>query len=170
MKTDNITLIGMPGSGKSTVGVLLAKRLGYKFIDTDLLIQEKEGKRLFEIMREYGNEYFLKTENEVNASLDTKHTVIATGGSAVFGADAMEHLKDIGKIVYIRVPCEILKERIRDYSTRGIFMRQGQSFEDIYAERTPLYEKYADIIVDTSSDGVFENCLKLEKALERLRK
>ena len=170
MKLDNITLIGMPGSGKSTVGVLLAKRIGYKFIDTDLLIQEKEGKRLFEIMREQGNDYFLETENEVNASIETKRTVIATGGSAVFGEKAMEHLKSISKMVYIRVPCEVLKERISDYSTRGILMRRGQSFEDIFAERTPLYEKYADVIVDTSSDGVFENCLKIEKALERFRK
>lgn len=170
MKNENITLIGMPGSGKSTVGVLLAKRMGYKFLDTDLLIQEREGKRLFEIMRDSGNEYFLKVENEVNSSVDTKRTVIATGGSAVFGKDAMEHFKSIGKIVYIRVPCEVLKERIKDYSTRGILMREGQSFEDIYAERSPLYEKYADVIVDTSSDGVFENCLRLERALEDLRK
>ena len=88
----------------------------------------------------------------------------------MFGKDAMEHFKSIGKIVYIRVPCEVLKERIKDYSTRGILMREGQSFEDIYAERSPLYEKYADVIVDTSSDGVFENCLRLERALEDLRK
>ena len=111
MKNENITLIGMPGSGKSTVGVLLAKRMGYKFLDTDLLIQEREGKRLFEIMRDSGNEYFLNLENEVNSSVDTKRTVIATGGSAVFGKDAMEHFKSSGKIVYIRVPCEVLKER-----------------------------------------------------------
>ena len=156
----------MPGSGKSTVGVLLAKRLGYKFIDTDLLIQEREGKRLFEIMKEHGNDYFLKVENEVNASVETKHTVIATGGSAVFGQDAMEHFKEISKIVYIRVPCEVLKERIRDYSTRGILMREGQSFEDIFEERSRLYEKYADVTVDTSSDGVFENCMRIEKALK----
>lgn len=163
-------MIGMPGSGKSTIGVLLAKRLGYKFVDTDLLIQEREGKRLFEIMRDHGNEYFLDVENEVNATLEANHTVIATGGSAVFGEDAMKHFSCIGKIVYIRVPYEVLKERIRDFSTRGIFMREGQSFEDVYRERAPLYEKYADVIVDTSSDGVFENCLKIEKSLEKLRR
>ncbi len=166
---DNITLIGMPGSGKSTVGVLLAKRLGYKFIDTDLLIQEREEKRLYEIMRDSGNEYFLKVENEVNASVDTRHTVIATGGSAVFGEDAMKHFSEIGKIVYIRVPFEVLRERIKDFSTRGILMRNGQTLEDIYAERSPLYEKYADVIVDTSCDSVFENCLKIEKAINGMR-
>ena len=165
----NIILIGMPGSGKSTVGVLLAKRLGYKFIDTDLLIQEREEKRLFEIMRDDGNEYFLKIENEVNAHVSTHHTVIATGGSAVFGEDAMKHFSEIGKIVYIRVPFEELRERIRDFSTRGILIREGQTFEDVYLERSPLYEKYADVIVDTSSDSVFENCLKIEKAINSMR-
>ena len=95
----NIILIGMPGCGKSTVGVLLAKRLGYKFIDTDLLIQEKEGKRLFEIIRDSGSEYFLKTENEVNLSINATSAVIATGGSAVYCREAMEHFKKIGKVI-----------------------------------------------------------------------
>ena len=170
MNIDNIILIGMPGSGKSTVGVLLAKRLGYKFLDTDLLIQEREGKRLFEIMRDSGRDYFLKVENEVNSAVDCHHTVIATGGSAVYGKEAMEHFSKMGKIIYIRVPLEALEGRIRDFSTRGILMREGQTLADIFDERSPLYEKYASAIVDTSDDGVFENCLRIERVIDSIRK
>ena len=100
---DNVILIGMPGSGKSTVGVLLAKRLGYSFIDTDLLIQQSEGKRLFEILRDDGADYFMAAENRVNAAVTAQKTIIATGGSVVFGKDAMEHFKSIGRIVYLKV-------------------------------------------------------------------
>ncbi len=161
---DNIILIGMPGAGKSTVGVLLAKRLGYRFVDTDLLIQEKENRRLFEILRDCGNEYFAAAENKTVASLKAEKSVIATGGSVVFGTDAMENLKSLGKVVYLRVPlCEIEK-RVSNFETRGILMKSGQTLEDIFYERTPLYEKYADLTVDCLGD-LAENALKIENLL-----
>ncbi len=166
---DNIILIGMPGSGKSTVGVLLAKRIGYRFIDTDLLIQDREGKLLFEIMRDCGNDYFMKIENEINSSINANKTVIATGGSAVFGKEAMEHFKAIGKVVYLRVPFEELNLRIKNFEKRGILMKEGQSLKDIFDERIKLYEFWADIVVDTHESGVFANCLKIEKELDRLK-
>ncbi len=161
---NNIILIGMPGAGKSTVGVLLAKRLGYRFVDTDLLIQESEGKRLFEILRDDGNEYFAAAENRVCADLKAERTVVATGGSVVFGSDAMENLKNLGKVVYLKVPLAELEKRVSNFETRGILMQKGQTLEDIFIERTPLYEKYADITVDLNGD-LAENAIKIEKLL-----
>ena len=162
---DNVILIGMPGCGKSTVGVLLAKRLGYSFIDTDLLIQQSEGKRLFEILRDDGADYFAEVENRVNASVTAQRTVIATGGSVVFGKDAMEHFKSIGKIVYLKVPFEELEKRVKNFETRGVLMRDGQSFSDIFYERTPLYEKYADFTVEFDGGDIADNAIKIENAL-----
>lgn len=161
---DNVVLIGMPGAGKSTVGVLLAKRLGYRFVDTDLLIQEKENRRLFEILRDCGNEYFAAAENRIVASLKVEKSVIATGGSVVFGADAMKNLKSLGKIVYLRVPLCELEKRVNNFETRGILMKSGQTLEDIFYERTPLYEKYADLTVDCDGD-LAENAIKIEQML-----
>ncbi len=164
---NNIILIGMPGCGKSTVGVLLAKMAGLKFIDSDLLIQEREGKRLFEIINEKGNEEFLKIENEVNLAIDVSDTVIATGGSAVYCECAMEHLGRIGTVVYIKVPfCEIEK-RIKNFSTRGIIIKSGSTLSDLYAERAPLYEKYADVTVECESGDLAENARKIMAALSR---
>ena len=162
---DNIVLIGMPGAGKSTVGVLLAKRLGYRFVDTDLLIQEKEGKRLFEILRDNGNEYFAATENKIVASLKAERSVIATGGSVVFGTDAMENLKSLGKVVYLKVPLAELEKRVNNFETSGILMKRGQTLKDIYEERTSLYEKYADLTVDCDCD-LAQNAIKIEEALK----
>lgn len=162
---DNVILIGMPGSGKSTVGVLLAKRLGYSFIDTDLLIQQSEGKRLFEILRDDGADYFMDAENRVNAAVTAQKTVIATGGSVVFGKDAMEHFKSIGRIVYLKVPFEELEKRVKNFETRGVLMREGQSFADIFRERTPLYEKYADVTVEFEGGDIADNAIKIENAL-----
>ncbi len=161
---DNIVLIGMPGAGKSTVGVLLAKRLGYRFVDTDLLIQEKENRRLFEILRDCGNEYFAAAENKIVASLKAEKSVIATGGSVVFGADAMDNLRSLGKVVYLRVPLDELEKRVNNFETRGILMKSGQTLKDIYAERTPLYESYADIVVDCDG-GLAENAKKIENLI-----
>lgn len=162
---DNIILIGMPGSGKSTVGVLLAKIIGYRFIDTDLLIQEKEGRKLFEILRDSGNDYFAAVENEVNSSVMTDKTVIATGGSAIYGEEAMRHLGSIGKIVFLDVPLYELEKRINNLSTRGIMFKSGQTLNDIYNERLPLYRKWADIIISCEGESLSENAMKIAEAL-----
>jgi len=145
----NIVLIGMPGCGKSTVGVVLAKVMGYKFIDSDILIQEMENRKLSDILEESGQETFNQIENRINASIKTDKTVIATGGSAVFGEKAMEHLKGTGLVVYIRLPYAEIEKRLGDLAERGISMKEGQTLKDIYEERSPLYEKYGDVILDT---------------------
>lgn len=163
---NNIILIGMPGSGKSTVGVLFAKMAGLDFIDCDLLIQKQEGQRLYEIIDEVGSEKFLEIENRVDSSINVNNTVIATGGSAVYCNEAMEHLRSIGKVVYIKVPLDEIKLRIGDFSTRGIVIKNGATIDDLYAERTPLYEKYADITVECDGKDLKENAEKLMKALE----
>ena len=162
---DNIILIGMPGCGKSTVGVLLAKRLGYRYTDVDLLIQEAAGKRLFEILRDDGADYFAALENRIGASVDATRTVIATGGSMVYGTAAMAHLKSIGTVVYLRVPLDELTKRVNNFETRGVLMQSGQTLADIFEERTPLYEKYADITVDCDGGDLADNALRIEKAL-----
>ncbi len=162
---NNIILIGMPGSGKSTVGVLLAKMLGMNFIDADLLIQQQEGMKLYEILEKKGNAYFSKVEEAVNASIQAEHTVIATGGSVVYGKAAMSHLKGMGTVVYLKVPLAELKRRIKNFATRGIQMEQGQTLADIYAERIPLYEQYADISVATGAGGLQRNAEKIIRAL-----
>lgn len=145
---NNIILIGMPGCGKSTVGVVLAKILGYRFLDSDLVIQESEKRLLSEIIEEEGTEGFNEIENRVNSSINTDKTVIATGGSVVYGKEAMEHFKNIGVIVYIKLPYEEIEHRLGDLSQRGVSIRTGQSLRELYDERVPLYEKYADIIAD----------------------
>lgn len=162
---DNIILIGMPGCGKSTVGVLLAKRLGYRYIDLDLLIQEAAGKRLFEILRDDGEEAFADLENRVGAEVQATRTVIATGGSIVYGKDAMANLTALGRTVYLRVPFDELVKRINNFETRGILMKKGQTLADIYAERTPLYEQYADLTVDCDGGDLTDNALRIENAL-----
>ncbi|MBR1931529.1 MAG: shikimate kinase [Lachnospiraceae bacterium] len=145
---DNIVLIGMPGSGKSTVGVVLAKRLGYRFVDSDLVIQERYGKLLHDLIEEHGVDGFWQMENDVNASLKLNKSVIATGGSAIYGKEAMEHLKSMGKVVYLQLSYEEVDERLGDLNARGVTLREGQNLQDLYQERIPLYEKYADVIID----------------------
>lgn len=146
--TDNIVLIGMPASGKSTVGVLLAKRLGYSFVDADLLIQEKEGKLLKEIIAERGPDGFLEVEDKINASIMTHRSVIAPGGSVVFGKNAMNHLKKIAVVVYLKVSYEELERRLGDVKDRGVVLKDGMTLKDLYEERIPYYERYADITVE----------------------
>lgn len=162
---DNIVLIGMPGCGKSTVGVFLAKIVGYNFIDSDLLIQSREGKKLYEIIDEKGIDVFNQIENEVNASIEAKNTVIATGGSVIYGKEAMEHLRTIGTVVYLYVTPEELTARIDNFATRGISIREGQSFEQLYNERAPLYEKYCDIKVDCTKASLSKNAFQIARML-----
>lgn len=153
---NNIILIGMPGAGKSTVGVVLAKKLGYNFLDSDLLIQEREGMLLHEIIDQKGLETFNQIENEVNATIETSCSVIATGGSVIYGTEAMMHFKSIGSIIYLKLGYEELETRVGDLEERGVAMRPGQSLEDLYEERTPLYEKYADYTIDCTEKSIRE--------------
>ncbi len=143
----NIVLLGMPGSGKSTVGVLLAKRLRKRFVDTDLLIQEQERRLLCEIIQEEGIERFIEIENQVNASLQAEQSVIAPGGSAVYGTEAMAHFKEIGEIVYLKLSYESVAKRLGSLAKRGVVLRPGQDLRALYEERCPLYERYADYVV-----------------------
>ena len=152
----NVTLIGMPGSGKSTVGVLLAKTLGYRFVDADLLIQQREGALLQDILDQRGVEAFLDVEEAVIRDLDCTRTVIAPGGSAICLEDAARHLKELGLVVYLHVPLEELERRIRNITTRGIAMSPGQTLADVYAAREPLYRKYADLTVDVAGESSLE--------------
>ena len=145
---NNITLIGMPGSGKSTIGVVLAKAAGYAFVDSDLEIQSHMGMRLFEIIEQEGMDGFGQIEEEVNLALNPTKTIIATGGSAIYGSKAMRHFKEIGKVIYLNLPYEEIGQRLGDLNERGVAVRPEQSLRDLYNERVPLYEMYADITVD----------------------
>lgn len=144
----NIVLIGMPGAGKSTIGVLLAKSMLYSFIDTDLIIQRKYGRSLCEIIEKDGTEGFLKIENDVISECEFSHSVIATGGSAVYGEDAMRKLKENGTVIYLKLPVGELEKRLGDIHSRGVAMPKGETIAELYEERRPLYEKYADITVE----------------------
>ncbi len=163
---NNIILIGMPACGKSTLGVLLAKTLGMSFIDTDLLIQESEGELLQHIINTRGLQAFMDVEERVLSGVEAEHAVIATGGSAVYSDKAMQHLRSIGKVVYIRLPLEEIMVRLRNIKTRGVAMNPGQTLEDLYAQRTPLYEKYADITIDTSGRVLEESVSILTETLK----
>lgn len=151
---NNIILIGMPGCGKSTVGVVLAKRLGYNFLDSDLLIQAQTGKLLHEIIEEKGIEGFLDIENRVNSEINVNRTVIATGGSTVYGSEAMEHLSKTGTVIFLSLSLSSLSRRLGDLNKRGVTIKKGQTLKDLYLERLPLYEKYADLTIDCSRKSV----------------
>ena len=147
MKT-NITLIGMPSAGKSTIGVLLAKRLGYSFIDADILIQVTEGRLLKDIIAQEGMDGFLAVENRVNAGIKASRSVIAPGGSVIYGREAMEHLKEISTVVYLKMSYEELERRVGDVVDRGVALKEGMTLRDLYEERTAYYERYADLTID----------------------
>lgn len=149
-KGNNIVLIGMPGVGKSTIGVILAKILGYRFADSDIIIQEQEGRLLKDIISEEGVCGFIKIENTVNRNINLKNAVIATGGSAVYGSRAMEHYRETATVIYLKLDFGTLKLRLNDIKGRGVVLKAGQTLEDIYNERTVLYEKYSDIVIDES--------------------
>lgn len=150
----NIILTGMPGAGKSTVGVVLAKRLGYRFTDSDLVIQEKTGKLLYQLIEELGEAGFLALENEINASIEEENSVIATGGSAVYGEEAMEHFRKMGTVVYLKLPYEELQERLGNLHERGVVLKEGATLSDLYKERVPLYERYAHRIIDCAGKPI----------------
>ncbi len=159
----NIILIGMPGSGKSTCGVVVAKSLLKNFFDTDLLIQNLENSLLQDIIDKKGNDYFEKAEETAIVSLDIKGTVIATGGSVVYSDKAMEHLKSLGKIIYLHIDYDTMCSRINNLSTRGVLIKNGKPLHDMYDERLPLYEKWADAIIDC-------NKLTVEKTTKIIQK
>ncbi len=162
---ENIVLVGMPGCGKSTCGVLLAKLMLMSFVDTDLIIQQRSGALLQDIINNYGLEEFAKREESVLSSLEEKNAVISTGGSAVYSEKAMLHLKKKGIVVYIKTSIDIIKSRITNFSTRGILIKKGNSLEDLFKERAPLYEKYADVIVECNNENAIENVYKIIEAL-----
>lgn len=164
---ENIVLIGMPGVGKSTIGVVLAKLMGYQFIDADLVIQQKEGKLLHEIIEEAGTDGFLEVEGRINSQIDAHHSVIATGGSVVYEKNAMEHLKEIGTVVYLHVSYPILEKRLKDIKGRGVVLKKGQDLKALYEERTPLYESYADIVIEEENMGVEDTVEALLKEIRQ---
>lgn len=166
MKT-NITLIGMPAAGKSTVGVLLAKRLGYSFVDSDIVIQEKTGKLLKEIIAEVGTDGFLEVEDQINSELDVQRAVIAPGGSVIYGQKAMEHLKEISLVVYLKLSYRDVKFRLGDLKDRGVVLKDGMTLLDLYNERIPLYEKYADITIDETGKSAGKIVDELRKLMEQ---
>ena len=144
----------MPGAGKSTVGIVLAKLAGYNFIDTDILIQKKMGRTLQSILDEKGYIYLRKIEEEIISSIKVNSCVISTGGSAIYSSISMQRLADLGQIIYLKVDLETLETRVEAGPKRGIASDPGETFEEIYLSRAPLYEKYAHHIVDTNSFGV----------------
>lgn len=158
---NNIILIGMPASGKSTVGVVVAKRLGYEFVDTDLLIQKQEKRLLKDIIAEEGNDGFLAIENQVNRDLEMDYAVISPGGSVVYCAEAMEHFKRIGDVVYLQTSFDEINKRISNAKNRGVVLKEGQTLRDLYEERVKLFEKYADYTISE------EGC-DLEETIDRV--
>ena len=163
----NVTLIGMPGSGKSTVGVLLAKALGYGFMDVDLVIQHREGELLQDIIDTKGVDYFLEREEEAVCSVNCERYVLAPGGSAVLREKGAEHLKSLGPVVYLNVPVEELERRIRNMGSRGIAMKPGQTLADVMAYRAPFYEKCADLVIDCDPGQLLDETVNL--VLARVR-
>ncbi len=164
----SIILIGMPAVGKSTVGVVVAKGLGYEFIDTDLLIQKQENRLLKEIIEDEGIDGFLRIENQVNRDVQAERAVISPGGSVVYCQEAMEHYKKIGVVVYLRASFETINNRIRNAKNRGVVLKEGQTLEMLYEERVKLFEKYADLTIDEDGkdlgetiDLVLENVCKI---------
>ena len=165
----NVVLIGMPGAGKSTIGVVLAKNLGMSFMDSDLVIQEQEEKKLHELIEEHGLDGFLEIEGRVNASLNPKSAVIATGGSVVYCEKAMEHLNQIATICYLQLSYKSIEERLGDLEERGVVLREGQTLRSLYDERVPLYEKYANLVIDCENKNIREIVIELAKRIKKFK-
>ena len=166
----NLIFIGMPAVGKSTVGIVVAKRLGMNFIDVDLLIQEQEHKLLREIIRDVGQDGFLKIENRVNASLQAENSVISPGGSVIYCEEAMKHYKKIGIIIYLKASYPAIKRRIRNPQKRGVVLKEGQSLKDLYYERVPYFEKYADITVSEDGCRIEDTIGNVLRAVKKYKK
>lgn len=156
----NITLIGMPGAGKSTIGVILAKSLLYDFVDTDLIIQKKTAKSLCQLLDEKGTEGFLQLENDIICAEEFSKAVVATGGSAVFGREAMKKLKQCSTVVFLDVSVTELEKRLSNIHTRGVAMKKGTTVKELYKERLPYYKKYADVILDCTGLTA-EECVEI---------
>lgn len=167
MNRQNVVLIGMPGSGKSTCGVLAAKALLKNFYDTDLLIQNFENKKLQDIIDQKGIEYFLKAEEDAILSLELNGTVIATGGSVIYSQKAMEHLKSMGKVIYLHLEYDTMVNRISNITTRGVVLKKGKTLQDMYKERLPLYQKYYDEIIYCDNNSVEETVQAIVNAMEK---
>ena len=163
--TDNIILIGMPGVGKSSAGVVLAKVLGFEFLDSDLLIQREEKRLLKDIIAEDGNDAFLAIEERVNAGISCHHCIVATGGSVIYGPRAMEHLRNIGVVVYLKAGYDCINSRLSDLTGRGVAMQEGQSLKDLYEERKGLYEKYAHVVVEIDDLNITQTVQKIVEKL-----
>ena len=167
MSKENIVLIGMPGVGKSTVGVILAKVLGYQFIDADLVIQKRENRLLHEIISEEGLDGFLKAEENANVYIaqNEEKSIVATGGSVVYCEKAMQELKKTGRVIYLELEYDQLKKRLGNLKGRGVVLKDGQDLRGLYEERSPLYEKYADLTVNEKNLDVEQT---LQKIVDRL--
>ncbi len=163
---ENIILIGMPGAGKSTLGVLLAKAMGKLFVDTDIIIQQKTKRLLQDIIDNDGTEAFLSLEEEILLSVNEENTVIATGGSAVYSEKAMEHFRENGKIVYLHVDFDEIVKRVTNITTRGIVLKNGKNLADAFDERKPLYDRFADVVIDCTGSTI-ENSVKM--LIEKLK-
>ncbi|HIS39388.1 MAG TPA: shikimate kinase [Candidatus Aphodovivens avistercoris] len=164
---DNIILIGMPGAGKSTLGIVLAKIMNYRFLDADLVIQQQCDKTLQKLIDACGPEGFIRVENEILRDIEADHTVIATGGSAVYSDEAMRHLAEIGRVVYLKISYDQLVNRLSDLQERGVVLKGGigMSLRELFDERKPLYEQYADVVVDVDDLSITAAARKVADAL-----
>lgn len=167
---ENVVLIGMPGCGKSTIGVVLAKVLGYSFIDSDLLIQEHENRLLSEIIEDTDPDTFIQIENDIIMSINTNKTVIATGGSVVYGTSAIKHLRDIGVLIYLNLPYAEIENRVGNLAHRGVLIRKDQTLKSLYDERIPLYEQNAHLTVDVEGKTIREAVASIKEQYEKYLK
>jgi Shikimate kinase len=163
----NIIFIGMPAVGKSAIGVILAKRLGYQFIDTDIVIQDKTGSLLKDIIAEQGIDAFLKIEDEMNSQIEAQEAIISPGGSVIYCENAMKHYKEIGTVVYLQASFEMISPRLGNTTRRGVVLREGQTLRDLYDERVKLFERYADITVNQDYGNLMQNVERVMEAIEK---